>query len=250
MDVRRSAQRFQTRRVGIDSRHSFSFGHHYDPANLAWGPLLAHNEELLAPEAGYPDHAHADVEIVTWVLDGTLAHQDGTGRSAVAGPGTVQLVSAGRGLRHRESNASTTTPLHLVQMWLTPDEQGTLPAYRQAEVNLPSDVLVEVAGDQPTAAVRLGCRGAGLSVARLGPGSTVVLPGAPLRHVFVGRGAVTLDRQPLAAGDAARLTAGGPLPLTASAPAEVLVWAFGQRGGVGGVTDARDPASTLRRADQ
>lgn len=238
VDVRRAADRFCTRSDGIESRHSFSFGPHYDPGNTAHGLLVAHNEERLSPGAGFDPHPHRDMEVVTWVLEGSLAHTDSTGRSGVVVPGAVQRMSAGTGVLHSERNDEN--PLdsgrpqgttRFVQAWVVPDERGLEPAYEQQDVAplLEGGALVPVASGLPehvgAAPVRLAQRAAALHVARLQPGQDVGLPEAPYLHVFVARGAVVLEGAgALEEGDAVRFTAAGGQRVTASEPAEVLVW--------------------------
>ena len=136
IDVRRSAERFTTETDWLTSRHSFSFGPHYDPSNVGFAVLVAHNEDVVAPGRGYDTHPHADQEIVTWVLDGSLVHEDSHGHSGVVRPGLAQLMSAGRGVLHSERNDAPDTdrPTRFVQMWLRPDEAGLDPSYAQQEV--------------------------------------------------------------------------------------------------------------------
>ncbi|MEJ2869063.1 pirin family protein [Actinomycetospora sp. OC33-EN08] len=228
VDVRRADARGALESApGVTSLHSFSFGAHLDPGNTHHGLLLAHHEDRIAPGAGYDDHPHRDTEIVTWVLDGTLAHDDDAGRSARVVPGTVQRLSAGRGVTHRERNASDDEPLHLVQMWLVPDEAGVDPVHETVDVSaaLRGGGLVPAAGRG--AAVGLGIADAVLHVARPPAGHRLDLPAAPYLHVFVARGEVELDGHDLAAGDAARVVeapATIALSLDAHTDAEVLVW--------------------------
>ena len=129
IDVRRAAERFATQTDRVTSRHSFSFGPHYDPGNVGHAVLVAHNDDVVAPGRGYDTHPHRDTEIVTWVLEGSLVHEDSHGHSGVAHPGTVQRLSAGRGIRHSETNPDPEVPVHFVQMWVLPDEPGLEPGY-------------------------------------------------------------------------------------------------------------------------
>ena len=239
VDVRRAEQRASTSIDWLDSKHSFSFGQNYDPANTHHGLLLVNNDDIVAPGAGFETHPHRDMEIVTWVLRGSLVHQDSTGNSGVIYPGLAQRMSAGRGILHSEKNDSWrlhggdthAEPVRFVQMWVLPDEQGRTPAYEQLEIEpeLLAGGLVPVASGMARhageAAIRIGNRYAALYAARLAPGQTVQLPEAPFLHLFVARGAVGLEGTgPLAEGDAARLTATGGQRVTATADAEVLIW--------------------------
>ncbi|HSO94975.1 MAG TPA: pirin family protein [Acidimicrobiia bacterium] len=228
VDVRRGPERFHTVLPWLDSWHSFSFGEHRDPANVGHGLLIVNNDDTIRGGGGFGEHGHRDMEIVTWVLEGALEHRDSTGTVGVIVPGLAQRMSAGRGIRHSEVNASATEPLHLVQMWVLPDTPGVEPSYEQREVSdaLISGTLVPVAsgrGDDGT--VRLHQRDAVLWAGRLDAGATVRVPDAPHVHLFVARGAVDLDGTgSLRGGDAARLTDAGALGLRAETDAEVLVW--------------------------
>jgi redox-sensitive bicupin YhaK (pirin superfamily) len=228
IEVRRAADRFTTRTDWLTSRHSFSFGPHYDPGNVAFAELVAHNEDVVAPGAGYDKHAHVDTEIVTWVLEGSLVHQDSNGVAGVLRPGQVQRMTAGRGVLHSERNdePGPATPTRFVQMWLRPDEPGLDPSYQQHDVGAATGLLPLVSGiDGLDAAVRIHTSGAALHLARLATGESVELPDAPHLHVFVARGSVDLETAGrLVEGDAARFTGDGGPVVSAMAPAEVLVW--------------------------
>ena len=237
VDVRRAADRYRTRIPWLDSHHSFSFGPHYDPANTHHGLLLVNNDDVVAPGTGFDTHPHRDMEIVTWVLGGSLVHQDSTGHSGVIYPGLAQRMSAGTGILHSEKNDSWrlqgdrhADPVHFVQMWVVPDEAGVEPGYAQREIDadLLSGALVPVASGRPEhgdSAIRIANRHATLHAARLEPGRSVTLPDAPYLHLFVARGAVALEGAgSLEQGDAVRFTATGGQRVTAAAPAEILVW--------------------------
>ncbi len=238
VDVRRAGERFKTRLGWLDSKHSFSFSRHYDPANTHHGLLLVNNDDIVKPGTGFETHPHRDMEIVTWVLQGSLVHQDSEGHSGVIYPGLAQRMSAGTGILHSEKNDSWrlageahTDPVHFVQMWVVPDESGITPGYEQLEIDheLLSGNLVPVASGRPehdgAAAIRIKNRYAALHAARLQPGQSVRLPDAPYLHLFVPRGSVTLEGAgPLATGDSVRFTATGGQQVTATEPAEILVW--------------------------
>ena len=235
VDVRRAADRYRTRIPWLDSHHSFSFGPHYDPANTHHGLLLVNNDDVVAPGTGFDTHPHRDMEIVTWVLGGSLVHQDSTGHAGVIYPGLAQRMSAGTGILHSEKNDSWrlqgdrhADPVHFVQMWVVPDEAGVEPgdAQREIDADLLSGALVPVAsGRHGDGAIRIANRHATLHAARLEPGRSVTLPDAPYLHLFVARGAVALEGAgALEQGDAVRFTATGGQRVTAAAPAEILVW--------------------------
>ena len=238
VDVRRAQDRFTSQFGWLDSKHSFSFGHHFDRANTHHGLLLVNNDDVVDAGTGFDTHPHRDMEIVTWVLEGSLVHQDSTGHNGIIYPGLAQRMSAGRGIMHSEKNDSWRLsgdthrdPVHFIQMWVVPDEQGITPGYEQLEIDheLLSGGLVPVASGMDKhdggSAIRIKNRYAALYAARLQPGQVVELPEAPFLHLFVPRGAVTLEGAgPLTTGDAVRFTATGGQKVTATEPAEILVW--------------------------
>jgi redox-sensitive bicupin YhaK (pirin superfamily) len=169
------------------------------------------------------------MEIVTWVLQGELTHQDSAGNHGVIYPGLAQRMSAGSGILHSEKNDSTTEPVHFVQMWVIPDETAITPSYQQHEIDdeLLGGGLVIIASGNPghEAAITLHNRNATLHGARLKPGAAIELPNAPYVHVFVPRGRLTLEgKGELHTGDAARLTGSEGQRLTAGEHSEVLIW--------------------------
>ncbi|MBQ0830180.1 pirin family protein [Streptomyces tagetis] len=214
-DIRRADERYPGGEpaAGIETRHAFSFGPHYDPDNLRFGALIACNEERLAPGAGFDEHPHSHTEIVTWVVEGELTHRDSTGRESVVRRGDVQRLSAASGVRHVERNDGA-APLTFVQMWLAPREPGGTPSYETVRA-LPDTTPYPV----PEAAATLHVR-------RLAPGENTDLPAAPYLYVHVVRGTVRLDGEALGPGDAARLTDAGAIRATATTAAELLAWAM------------------------
>jgi redox-sensitive bicupin YhaK (pirin superfamily) len=239
IDVRRAGGRPATKIGWLDSKHSFSFGGQYDPGNTHHGLLLVNNDDTVAPGAGFETHPHQDMEIVTWVLSGSLVHQDSAGNSGVIYPGLAQRMSAGRGIRHSEKNDSWrlaggpahADPVHFVQMWVVPDENGITPGYEQLEIDddVLSGGLVPVASGlakhDGQSAIRIKNKYAALHVARLSAGQRVELPDAPYLHLFVARGAVDLEGAgALETGDTVRFTATGGQRLTATEPSEILAW--------------------------
>ncbi len=224
--------RLHTQIDWLDSWHSFSFGENYDPNNTHHGLLLVSNDDLIAPGRGFGTHGHRDMEIVTWVLSGSLRHEDSIGTSDVITPGLAQRMSAGSGIRHSEVNASATEPVHLIQMWVPPDTRGLTPEYEQTDVSdrLAAGGLFPLAsGREADAAVKIHQRDATLWVGRAEPGQEIAVPKAPFVHVFVARGDAAftgrLEEGLLEEGDAVRLAGEEPLTLRAGTDgAEVLVW--------------------------
>jgi quercetin 2,3-dioxygenase len=231
VQVHRAGDRFETTTDWLSSRHSFSFGPHFDPARTGFGLLVVHNDDLVAPGTGFDTHPHREMEIVTWVLSGSLVHADSRGNSGEIHPGLAQRMSAGTGILHSERNDRGSGPVHFVQMWVLPDEPGLEPGYQQHDVTaaLATGELVPVASGLPAhrdaAAIRINQRHAGLHAARLPPGRTVALPDAPYTHLFVAAGTAQLESAgPLDTGDAAHLSQ-APLQLTAGPTGtELIVW--------------------------
>ena len=185
IEVRRSADRALSEAPGITTSHSFSAGAHYEPANTHFGLLVANDEHVLQSGAGFDTHVHRGLEIVTWVLAGTLQHEDSTGRRATVRPGMVQHLSAGSGVSHAERNGGD-DELRFIQMWLLDDRRGE-PAYR-----------VEASDS-------LRLHKANLHVVRL-VGQPITLPVAPFVHVFVARASAEVTAAgSLATGDAVRI---------------------------------------------
>jgi quercetin 2,3-dioxygenase len=232
--VQRASERFVTDSGWLESKHSFNFGNHYSPEHQGHGLLLVNNDDIVAPGQGFGTHGHRDMEIVTWVLSGRLEHRDSEGNHGVLYPGLAQRMSAGRGIRHSEMNASADEPVHFVQMWVPPDTEGVDPGYEQKDINeaLAGGRLVAIASGQGhDTAVSIHQRDAVLWGARLAAGEAVELPTSPHVHLFValGSGQFTAgsgSSEELSQGDALRLAGGDAATFTAgSSRAELLVWA-------------------------
>ena len=230
--VRRASDRFETVGDGVRTRHSFAYGAHYDPGNVGFGPLVAINEEHVAAGAGYDAHRHADVEIVTWVLSGALAHTDssgegtsGDGVSGVVRPGSAQRLSARAGVEHAERNASDVEPLVFVQMMLRPRFDPDAPADGVDDEPQHDEVAVpEEPGVHPTVAVDADAE---LLVVRA-DGGPLTVAAAPRVLVHVTRGDVEVtspagrETVVLGPGDELRTASGHQLSL--GGRGEALVW--------------------------
>ncbi len=226
VEIKRATDRFLTEENGRRTHHSLSFGSHYDPANLRFGLLVCHNDDVLQPGAGYPDHPHSDLEIVTWVLSGALQHRDSRGHAGAIEPGRVQAMSAGSGVVHSEVADAAAGPTRFVQAWVLPDENGGEPSYSSGDLHVGDAWTPIAAGAGQDAAARIGATGATLWVARLGAGGTLAAPDAGHMHLFVAGGGVVLETAALTDGDAVRLRH-EPVNLTATEPdTELLMWTF------------------------
>ena len=193
--VLRAAERFETMQPGIVTRHCFSAGAHYDPDNTGFGPLIGFDEHVVAPGAGFARHAHRGVDIVSWVLDGALRHQGGSGTERIVQPGLAQLQATGDGIAHSELNASAVEPLRFLQMTLL------------AEVGPPRYTL----GEPPVAAAA--------GTFRTHRAGTVRVE-APLVHVYVAAGGFGVGDHQLYAGDSARADEA----LTLDGTGELVIW--------------------------
>ena len=235
--IRRSADRHQIRNGWLHGRYSFDTG--IDPlgTDTHHGVLVASNHDTIDPRSGFETHPHRNMEIVTWVLNGSLVHQDSAGHAGVVYPDLAQRMTAGSGIRHSEKNDRSAVnpdanlPVELIQMWVVPDEPEVAPGYEQLELD-PADlrgrlavVASGMARHRDQTAIRIRNRYAALHAARLEPGESVTIPDAPFAHVYLARGRVDLEAEgALDAGDAARLTAAGERRLAAVEPSEVLIW--------------------------
>ncbi|WP_328910001.1 pirin family protein [Streptomyces sp. NBC_00234] len=220
MDVRRSGDRFRGGETapgtsaGIETLHAFSFGRFYDPDNLRFGPVLACNEERLAPGAGFDEHPHSHTEIVTWVVEGELTHRDTAGHATVVRAGDLQHLSAAAGVRHIERNDGE-DPLTFLQMWLAPLSPGGEPSYT---------IVPGIADSTPYA---LPAAGAMLHVRRLAEGERTAVPDAVGVYVHVVDGDVRIGGEELGPGDSARITGSEGLDVFAATPAQLLLWELG-----------------------
>lgn len=215
----------------LQSRHTFSFARYYDPAWMGFGPLRVINEDRVAPGAGFAPHRHANMEILSYVFEGALAHRDDSGqgdRGGVIRAGELQWMSAGHGVEHSEYNASDAEPVHFLQVWIQPDRLNAQPAYAQrAAVGSEADgrwvLLASPDGAEGSIAIRQDAR---LYVARLHFGASLERELDPQRRYWlqVTRGAVAVAGRSLVGGDAIGLVEEGSLQLSAAEAVEVLLF--------------------------
>jgi len=223
IEYRLAGERFCTEADGRTTWHSFSFGEHYDPGNVGFVNLVAHNDEHLPPGTGYADHPHSDLEIVTWVLSGALRHTSSVG-SGVIGPGQVQRLSAGSGVVHSEV-AESPEDTRFLQAWVRPDQPGLVPDYVSSGVAI-AEAWTRVADGDGWGVVPITARGTSLDAADLGAGQQIALPESARLHVFVATGRVLLGERVLTPGDAARLHDEGGRRISAEAESHLVVWSF------------------------
>ena len=225
-DIRRSSSRFVEREAGRRTQHGFSFGAHYDPDWLSFGPIVCHDDHLLGTGHGFDEHPHSDLEIVTFVVSGVLRHTDSLGTEETLAAGDLAVLSAGAGVRHSETPADGAA--RFVQVWLRPDQAGSPPTYARtsAAVAVAGAGLVPIAGAE--SAVEVGVAGASYAVARLAANEAVTLPAAPRLHAYVTTGALKRFglAEPLQAGDALCFVDEPDHEVTAAVPTELLVWTF------------------------
>ena len=228
ISVRRGGERGSTRSNWLDSRHTFSFGDYYDPKHMGFSHLRVINEDRVIAGAGFPTHSHRDMEIITYVLEGALAHKDSTGTSSVIQPAEVQRMSAGTGISHSEYNASQTEPVHFLQIWIIPNETGLQPGYEQRSFDLQKKsgnrVLV-AAQDARDGAVKLH-QDAELWLADLPKGGELAFPLKPRRRAWlqVLRGKVALNGATLEAGDGGGINDEDVVGVKAMEHSEILLF--------------------------
>jgi redox-sensitive bicupin YhaK (pirin superfamily) len=212
----------------LDTWHTFSFADYFDPAHHQFRALRVINEDWVEPDQGFGTHGHKEMEILTWVLEGALAHQDSMGHRRSLQPGSAQAMSAGTGITHSEFNGSSTERVHLLQIWILPDTPGLTPRYQEAAfpgTELANRLRLIASRDGAEGSVRLH-QDVKVLVARLDPGIPVQYAFAPGRfgYVQIAKGALHLNDQPMAAGDGAALTEEPAITFTASSPSEVLLF--------------------------
>ena len=226
--IREAEERGRTLLDWLDSRHTFSFGDYHDPAHMGFGPLRVVNDDRVQPGAGFPAHFHRDMEILTYVLEGALAHRDSLGTGSVIERGEVQRMTAGTGIGHSEYNPSDLEPVHFLQIWLVPETSNLPPSYEQTA--FPDQ---EKRGRLRLIAARDGRQGAitvhqdvDLFATLLRAGEQVTYEMRPSRKVWVqvAQGGVLLNDKRLSAGDGAAVRDEPVLALTGNRAAEVLLF--------------------------
>ncbi len=229
LTLRKAEERGRANLGWLDSRHSFSFGHYYDPNHMGFGPLRVINDDRVAPGGGFPTHPHGDMEIVSYVLEGGLAHKDSLGTGSVIRPGDVQRMSAGSGIRHSEFNASKTEPAHFLQIWIEPERKGLEPGYEQKTFP-----VEDKRGKLRLVGSRDGRDGSVTIHQDVDLYATLLDDGAAVSHTLkagrnawaqVATGTATLNGEQLYPGDGVAVTEPGELKLVGtSQDAEILLF--------------------------
>ena len=228
IERRPAAERGHATHGWLDSHHSFSFADYYDPKHMGFGPLRVINEDRVAPGTGFGTHGHRDMEILSYVLEGELAHRDNMGNGSTIRPGDVQRMSAGRGVMHSETNPSRDARVHFLQIWIEPAARGIDPGYEQ--VRVPDEAkrgrLALVAGPSGSGAAVTIHQDARVYAALVDGGETVEHPidAGRRAYVHVARGRAIVNGQALEAGDALRLVGERAVTIARGERAEVLVF--------------------------
>jgi quercetin 2,3-dioxygenase len=227
-DIRSSESRGYADHGWLKSYHSFSFADYFDPQHVEFGPLRVINEDRVAPGAGFGTHGHRDMEIISYVLSGELAHKDSTGTASTIRPGDVQRMSAGSGVRHSEFNPSEQNGVHFLQIWLLPDQGGIAPSYEEksfAAEDKRGRLRLIASPDRAEGSVLIHQN------ARVYAGlfdgterATLEIPKGRWTYVHVARGGIEANGAKLNAGDALKLKDAGTLTLSHGKEAEVIVF--------------------------
>ena len=226
--IRRSDERGYADHGWLKSFHTFSFADYFDPKHVEFGPLRVINEDRVQPGAGFGTHAHRDMEIISYVLSGALAHKDSMGNGSTIRPGDVQRMSAGRGVQHSEFNASNSEPVHFLQIWIMPNERGIEPGYEERHFSAQERrgrLRLIASPDRADGSVLIH-QDARVYAGLFDADQSATLAIAPGRRVYVhvARGQINADGVALASGDALKLTDTKALVLQDAHQAEVLVF--------------------------
>jgi len=228
LTIRKSNERGHFNHGWLNTYHTFSFDQYYDPRYMGFRSLRVINEDFVAAGRGFPKHSHRDMEIITYILDGALEHEDSMGNGSVIQPGDVQRMTAGTGVRHSEQNASTSESVHLLQIWIIPQADNLEPGYEQKafSVDERKDQLRLIASsDGRDGSVRVH-QDVNLFASIIDPGQTIKHEMSSVRYGWlqVARGAVEINSERIEQGDGVVIVAESTLTLNATEPAEVLLF--------------------------
>jgi redox-sensitive bicupin YhaK (pirin superfamily) len=227
--IRRANERGFANRGWLQSWHTFSFGSYQDAAHMGFGCLRVINEDVIQPNEGFPTHGHEDMEIITYVLAGALAHKDSLGTGSTIRPAEVQRMSAGTGIKHSEFNASATDPVHLLQIWILPEKQGTSPSYEQKAIEFSPHTLQLIASPTGAGNAVKVHQDVNLYAGILPLGQSLTHPLAPGRYGWlqVARGQITVNGVHLRAGDGAAISEETSLAIQSLEDSEILLFDLG-----------------------
>ncbi len=228
IEIRKSNERGRTKIDWLDSYHSFSFGEYHDPENLHFGPLRVMNDDLIRPDSGFPTHPHHNMEIVTIILEGTVAHKDSSGGEGTITVNEVQRMTAGRGIFHSEFNPSSTKDLKLLQIWFIPNRQGLIPSYEQKKFShedKQNKLLKVVSGKKENGIIFIN-QDAEIYLSDLDKGRQVKHQLDPVRgaYVHVIEGLSTVNGEKLQSGDAAKITDRKDIDISAGADSKIILF--------------------------
>ena len=220
--------RGRTRLDWLDGRHSFSFGGWYDPERMGFRTLRVLNDDRVEPASGFGTHPHRDMEIVTWILEGALEHKDSMGNGSIIRPGDAQRMSAGTGVLHSEWNSSPDERVHLLQIWILPEEEGLDPGYEERhfeDADLDGSLRLVASRDGRDGSVTIH-QDAEIRIGRLAAGSGVAHPVAAGRHVYVhtARGEAEVNGVPVEEGGGVALSDEPEVRIRATADSEVVLF--------------------------
>ncbi|MEW6652129.1 MAG: pirin family protein [Bacteroidota bacterium] len=228
LEILRSKERGRTKIDWLESYHSFSFGEYYNPKSMGFGPIRVINDDLILAGGGFPTHRHQDMEIVTIVTEGAVAHRDSSGGEGVIRVGEVQKMTAGKGIFHSEFNASDKNILKLYQIWILPNQLGLKPSYEDIRYNIDEkkNKLLLVASSEHTNGVIYLNQDAKIYLADLEAGKTLAYITEKKRGVYlhVTEGKVIVDRTELSGGDAAKLTGINSLAITSNQSSSFILF--------------------------
>jgi redox-sensitive bicupin YhaK (pirin superfamily) len=227
-EIRRAAERGRANFGWLDSHHTFSFGHYFDPKQMGWGPLRVINDDTVAPGKGFGTHPHDNMEIISYVLEGALEHKDTIGTGSVIRPGDVQMMEAGTGIAHSEFNHSPEAPVHFLQIWLMPDRNGIRPSYQQRhfeEIEKRGRLRVIVSPDARDGSLRIQ-QDAVIYSALLDGDERIEWTANPQRKAYlhVARGTLSVNGHEVGAGDGIKIAGEPRLVLEHGRQAEVLLF--------------------------
>lgn len=228
MTIRRGSERGGANHGWLDTKHTFSFGDYYDPKHMGFRALRVINEDKVTPGQGFGTHGHRDMEILSYVLEGALAHKDSGGNQGVIAPGDVQRMSAGTGVQHSEFNGSKTEPVHFLQIWIRPDRPNENPGYEEKKFSVAEKqgrlrLIASPNGDDGSVKINADARVYATVLAK-GEKTATTLGADRSGFIHVARGAVKVNGEEMAHGDGASFTPGAKIELEGIDGAEVIVF--------------------------